>query len=122
LKIAEDLDVENVEIESPAVWDDPADSRYVLRLYVTGKTPSSLRAIANVKEVCEQYLPGRYQLLVIDIYQQPVLAEEDQILVAPTLVKRAPGPPRKLIGDLSDRDRILKGLGLWPGPEASTED
>jgi circadian clock protein KaiB len=118
--------VEKVETESLAVTDEPASSRYVLRLYVTGKTPSSLRAIANVKEVCEQYLPGRYQLLVIDIYQQPVLAEEDQIVVAPTLVKRAPGPPRKVIGDLSDRDRVLKGLDLWPRietrSEASTED
>jgi len=114
--------VENVETERSTATDESVSSRVVLRLYVTGKTPSSLRAIANVKEVCEQYLPGRYQLLVIDIYQQPVLAEEDQILVAPTLVKRSPGPPRKVIGDLSDRDRVLKGLGLWPGTEAGTED
>jgi circadian clock protein KaiB len=113
--------VEKVETESTAGTDPSASSRYVLRLYVTGKTPSSLRAIANVKEVCEQYLPGRYQLLVIDIYQQPVLAEEDHIVAAPTLVKRAPGPPRKVIGDLSDRDRVLKGLDLWIGTEASTE-
>jgi circadian clock protein KaiB len=113
--------VEKVETESAAAADEPASSRVVLRLYVTGKTPSSLRAIANVKEVCEQYLPGRYQLLVIDIYQQPVLAEEDQILVAPTLVKRSPGAPRKIIGDLSNRDRVLKGLDLWPGAETGTE-
>lgn len=90
---------------------------YVLRLYVTGKAPSSLRAIAGVKEVCERHLRGRYHLQVIDIYQQPALAEEDQIIVAPTLVRKSPGPMRKVFGDLSDRDRILLGLDLRPDPE-----
>jgi circadian clock protein KaiB len=85
---------------------------YSLRLYVTGGTLSSLRAIARVREVCEEFLPGRYQLQVIDIYQQPALAGGDQITVAPTLVRRAPGPLRKLIGDLSNRERILAGLEL----------
>jgi circadian clock protein KaiB len=102
------------------VDDEPAPAAappYVLRLYVTGKTPNSLRAIANVKEVCERYLPGRYNLQVIDIYQQPALAEADQIIVAPTLVKKSPGPLRKVIGDLSDRERILLGLDLRPDPE-----
>jgi circadian clock protein KaiB len=87
---------------------------YILRLYVTGGTRSSLRAIARVREVCEEFLPGRYQLQVIDIYQQPALAGGDQITVAPTLVRRAPGPLRKLIGDLSNRERILAGLDLLP--------
>lgn len=85
---------------------------YVLRLYVTGKTPNSLRAITNLKELCDQYLPGRYDLQVIDIYQQPLLAEEDQIMAAPTLVKELPPPLRKLIGDLSDRERVLVKLDL----------
>lgn len=85
---------------------------YVLRLYVTGKTPNSLRAIANLKELCERYLPGRYDLQVIDIYQQPLLAGDDQIVAAPTLVKELPPPLRKLIGDLSDRERVLVRLDL----------
>jgi circadian clock protein KaiB len=90
---------------APSSW-------YILRLYVTGGTLSSLRAIARVREVCEEILPGRYQLKVIDIYQQPALAAGDQITAAPTLVRRAPGPLRKLIGDLSNRERILAGLEL----------
>jgi len=90
---------------APSPW-------YVLRLYVTGGTLSSLRAIARVREVCEEFLPGRYQLQVIDIYQQPALAGGDHITAAPTLVRRSPGPLRKLIGDLSSRERILAGLEL----------
>jgi circadian clock protein KaiB len=90
---------------APSPW-------YILRLYVTGGTLSSLRAIAKVREVCEELLPGRYQLQVIDIYQQPALAGGDHITVAPTLVRRAPGPLRRLIGDLSNRERILAGLEL----------
>lgn len=94
----------------------PQGACYVLRLYVTGKTPNSLRAIANLKELCDQYLPGRYDLQVIDIYQQPTLAEEDQIVATPTLVKELPPPLRKLIGDLSDRERVLIRLDLQPVP------
>lgn len=89
-----------------------ASPRYILRLYVTGKTPNSVRAIAKVREVCEELLQGQYLLQVVDIYQQPALASSDHILVAPTLVRKAPGPLRKLIGNLSDRERILAGLGL----------
>jgi circadian clock protein KaiB len=88
--------------------------RYILRLYVTGKTPNSIRAIAGIKEVCDEFLPGQYQLQVVDIYQQPALAEGDHIMVAPTLVRRAPGPLRRLIGNLCDRDRLLAGLELQP--------
>jgi circadian clock protein KaiB len=115
----------NPGIEGLAQADDesvhvtgPVEAQpYLLRLYVTGKAPHSLRAIASVKEVCEQYLSGRYHLQVIDIYQQPALAEADQIIVAPTLVKKSPGPLRKVIGDLSDRERILQVLDLCPDPE-----
>lgn len=92
----------------------PAPPRYILRLYVTGKTPNSIRAVARIKEVCEEFLPGQYQLQVVDIYQQPALAEGDHILVAPTLVRRSPGPLRRLIGNLYDRDRLLAGLELQP--------
>jgi circadian clock protein KaiB len=91
-----------------------APPRYFLRLYVTGKTPNSIRAVARIKEVCEEFLPGQYQLQVVDIYQQPALAEGDRILVAPTLVRRSPGPLRRLIGNLYDRDRLLAGLELQP--------
>lgn len=87
---------------------------YILRLYVTGKTPNSIRAVAKIREVCEECLAGHYQLQVVDIYQQPALAEGDHILVAPTLVRKAPGPLRRLIGNLTDRERILAGLELQP--------
>ncbi|HEX9941183.1 MAG TPA: circadian clock KaiB family protein [Thermoanaerobaculia bacterium] len=89
----------------------PAD-RYALRLYVTGATPSSGRAIANVKAICEEHLRDRYDLEVIDIYQQPDLADEDEIVAAPTLVKRQPLPLRRLVGDLSDPQRVLLRLNL----------
>ncbi|HEY6011184.1 MAG TPA: circadian clock KaiB family protein [Nitrospirota bacterium] len=88
--------------------------RYVLKLYVTGLTPASTRAITNIKKICEEHLQGRYELEVVDIYQQPVLAKGEQIIAAPTLIKKLPLPLRKFIGDLSDSDRILLGLDLRP--------
>jgi circadian clock protein KaiB len=87
---------------------------YVLRLYVAGTTPQSLRAIGNIKKICEEHLAGRYDLEVIDIYQQPSLAEGEQIIAVPTLVKKLPEPLRRLIGDLSDTYRVLVGLDLRP--------
>jgi circadian clock protein KaiB len=87
---------------------------YVLRLYVSGTTPKSLRAIMNVKKICEENLKDRYDLQVIDIYQQPVLAKGEQIIAAPTLIKKLPLPLRKLIGDMSNVDRVLLGLDLRP--------
>src|SRR5579862_8317452 len=96
--------------------EDAANDRYVLRLYVTGTTPKSLRAIANLKQICEEHLKGRYDLEVIDLYQQPRLAEGDQIVAAPTLIKRLPDPLRRLIGDMSDTDKVLVGLDLRPKP------
>jgi circadian clock protein KaiB len=89
-----------------------AREKYCLRLYVTGSTPKSIRAITNIKRICEAHLQGRYILEVIDIYQQPVLAKGEQIIAAPTLVKSLPLPLRKFIGDMSDTDRILIGLDL----------
>jgi circadian clock protein KaiB len=85
---------------------------YVLRLYVTGMTPRSTEAVATIKSLCEELLEGRYDLEVIDIYQHPVLARDEQIIAAPTLVKALPAPLRRLIGNLSDRERVLLGLDL----------
>ncbi len=88
---------------------------YVLRLYITGMTPKSARAIANVKNLCTHYLQGRYTLKVIDICRQPRLATGEQIIAAPTLIKELPLPLRKLIGDMSDTARFLIGIDLQPG-------
>ena len=89
-------------------------SEFVLRLFVTGMTSKSTRAIANLKKVCEDYLDGRYELKVIDIYQQPNLAREEQIICTPMLIKQLPLPFRKLIGDISDTEKVLVGLDLKP--------
>ena len=92
----------------------PRGPSYALRLYVAGMTPRSARAITNIKTICEELLKGRYSLQVIDIYQQPVLAKGEQIIAVPTLIKRLPLPLRRIIGDLSDRERVLIGLDLSP--------
>jgi circadian clock protein KaiB len=89
-------------------------AEYVLRLYVAGTTPNSVRAIENIKRICDEYLKGRYDLEVVDIYQQPVLAKGDQIIAVPTLIKKLPLPLRKFIGDMSTTERILVGLDLRP--------
>lgn len=92
-------------------------SRYVLRLYVTGATGGSARAIENIKKLCEERLKGRYELQVIDLYQQPGLAKGEQILAAPTLIKKLPLPLRRLVGDMSDVKRVMVGLDLRPKGE-----
>jgi circadian clock protein KaiB len=89
----------------------PAD-RYVLRLFVTGMTLRSARAVKNLREICDEYLEGRYDLEVVDIYQQPLLAKGEQIIAAPTLIKKFPLPARRIIGDMSNRERVLIGLHL----------
>jgi circadian clock protein KaiB len=86
--------------------------KYLLRLFVTGNTPQSSRAIANIKNICEEHLKGRYELEVVDLYQQPELAKEEQILAAPTLIKKLPLPLRRIIGDLSNSERLIVGLDL----------
>lgn len=86
--------------------------RYELRLYVTGTSPRSGQAIANVRALCEEFLAGRYDLEVIDIYQQPHQAAHEQIIAAPTLIKITPKPSRRMIGNLSDREKVLVGLNL----------
>ena len=85
-----------------------------MRLYVTGLTAKSQHAIASIKRICEEHLKGRYQLEVVDIYQQPTLAKGEQIIAAPTLIKRLPLPLRKFIGNLANTERILLGLDLRP--------
>src|SRR4051812_8145401 len=96
---------------SPAA---PQGERYLLRLYVTGMTPRSTQALANLKAICEAHLPRCYDLEVIDLYQQPALARGEQIVAAPTLIKVLPRPPRRLVGNLSRTDRVLIGLDLLP--------
>ena len=90
------------------------NKEYVLRLYIAGATPRSIRAVANIREICHRSLNDRYELEVIDIYQQPALAKREQVIAAPTLVKKLPLPLRRFIGDLSDTERILVGLELQP--------
>jgi len=89
-----------------------AAERYVLKLYVTGATARSLRAIANIKTICEQHLKGRYDLEVVDVYRRPALLRTDQIVAVPTLVKKLPVPLRLLVGDLSRTEQVLQGLDL----------
>lgn len=91
-----------------------AKKKYILRLYVTGMTPRSIRAIENIKKICEEHLKGRYDLEVIDIYRQPRLTEGEQIIAAPTLIKKLPLPLRRFIGDMSSTEKILLGLDLRP--------
>lgn len=86
---------------------------YILRLYVAGQTPNSVHAIANIKKICEENLQGRYVLEVIDLYQQPQLAQGEQIVAVPTLIKKLPPPLRRVIGDMSNTERVLVGLDLW---------
>jgi circadian clock protein KaiB len=106
------------EFEKAAAKGDWA--KHVLHLYITGMTPKSTLAIANVRKLCEKHLTGSYELKVIDIYQQPQLAREEQIIATPTLIKKQPLPLRRLIGDMSDTERFLAGIGLKPKEFMST--
>jgi len=92
--------------------------KYVLRLYIAGMTPHSREAIRAVTAICEEHLAGRYELEVIDLYRQPALAKGEQIIAAPTLIKKLPEPLRKFIGNMADRERILVGLDLQPKKSA----
>ena|ERR1700726_205464 len=95
----------------------PSESgKYILRLYVAGSTPQSGRAITNIKVICETYLKDRYALTVVDLYEERERARQDQIMVAPMLIRQSPLPVRRLIGDLSQTDRVLAALDLAPAP------
>ena len=100
--------------KAEAALQERKTAAYVLRLYVAGATPRSIRAIDNVKAICEEHLRERYELEVIDLYQQPVLAMGEQIIAAPTLIKELPEPLRRIIGDMSSTEKILVGLDLKP--------
>jgi circadian clock protein KaiB len=110
----------NAEKERP--FDVPEQSavpegtpgKYILRLYITGMTKRSARAIENLQTFCEKHLAGHYELQVIDVYQQPELARTEQIVAVPTLIKKLPLPLRRLIGDMSDEERVLVGLDILP--------
>jgi len=91
---------------------DKTDDKWVLRLYVAGQSPKALTALANLKKICEEQLEGKYSIEVIDLLINPQLGKEDQILALPTLVRKLPVPVRKIIGDLSDTERVLVGLDL----------
>lgn len=97
---------------TPADLDGPPTERFELRLYVAGQSPKSVRAIDNLRRLCEQHLNGRYVIEVIDLLESPSLARGDEIVAVPTLVRRLPTPIRRIIGDLSDTDRVLVGLQL----------
>ena len=100
---------------SAAIQESPlAGGHYNLRLYVAGQTPKSLTALANLKKICEEHLVGRYHIEVIDLLKHPQLAAGDQILAVPTLVRRLPEPLKRIIGNLSDMERVLVGLDLRP--------
>ncbi|HUE95573.1 MAG TPA: circadian clock protein KaiB [Longimicrobiaceae bacterium] len=96
-------------------------SKYLLRLFVTGKTPRAEKAISNLRRICEEDLRGQYDLEVIDVMENPDVAEDEKILATPTLIKRLPLPLRRVIGDLSDKDKVLLGLDVWPDPPGEDE-
>jgi len=95
-----------------ADWGNEEGDTYVLRLFVAGTSPNSVRAITNLKNVCEKHLPGRYELEIIDVHQQMHKAEGEQLIALPMLLKKYPGTERRLIGDMSDTEKVLKGLGI----------
>lgn len=101
-------------LEAPSVEPPPADAnaKHTLRLYIAGQTPRSTAAVANLKRFCEAHLPGRYNIEVIDLMKTPTLARDHQILAIPTLVRELPSPVKKIIGDLSNTERVLIGLDL----------
>jgi len=101
-----------------AIAEGSGDEHFVLRLYVSGMTPRSRAAIDNIQKLCQEHLAGRYDLQIIDIYQQPELARDQQIIAAPTLVKKLPLPLRKLVGDMADAGRVMLVLSMVPPPKA----
>lgn len=103
----------SAEVFERAIAENP-DTRFVLRLYVSGMTARSRQAIDNIRQLCEEHLAGCYDLEIIDIYQQPALAKEGQVIAAPTLVKTLPPPLRRVIGDMGDSGRIMVVLGIVP--------
>jgi circadian clock protein KaiB len=112
-----------MNVSADGCLDDPPNpsQAFLLRLYVAGQTPKSILAFRNLKSICEQHLAGQYQIEVIDLLENPMLAGGDQILAIPTLVRRLPGPVMRIIGDLSNTERVLVGLDLRLLPTRSTK-
>jgi circadian clock protein KaiB len=106
----EEVDVAFLEASVVSEADGRSPSRYVLKLYVTGQTPNTERAITNLRRICAEELGGQYEMQVIDVLEHPQMAEDDKILATPTLIKRLPPPLRRVIGDLSDKHKVLLGL------------
>jgi circadian clock protein KaiB len=106
------VDTDNTLKQLEKIVADLAQPSYVFRLYVSGTTPRSSMAVANVRRLCERYLPGRYQLEVIDVYKQPAATRQQQVVAVPTLIKEVPLPPQRFVGDMSDTERIVIGLNL----------
>jgi len=99
-------------VNTPDSNAKPGAFEWVLQLYITGATPNSLKAVTNIKQICEEHLKGRYSIEIIDVYQQVGVAEQEQLIALPLLIKRQPLPERRMIGDLSNTEKVLKGLGL----------
>ena len=96
----------------PESEDLPEENTYRLRLFVTGASPNSTRAIINLKQICEAHIKDNYEMEIVDVHQQPLLAQSEQIVALPLLIKLSPGPQRRLIGDMSDTKKVLRGLDL----------
>jgi circadian clock protein KaiB len=94
------------------------ETKWILKLYITDMTPRSAKALENLKKLCEEYVPGQYTIEIIDLLKNPQLGEGDQIIAVPTLVRKLPEPMRRLIGDLSDREKVLVGLNIIPTKES----
>lgn len=101
---------------------EPRTPKWTLRLYVAGQTPKSVTAFANLKKICEEYMHGEYTIEIIDLLENPQLAEGDQIIAVPTLVRKLPEPVKKIIGDLSNTDRVLVGLDIVPTDRKSVQE
>ena len=99
-------------MESQSITDKPEQEIWELRLYVAGQTPKAIKAFANLKKICEEHLKGEYRIQVIDLLENPHLAKQDQIIALPTLVRKLPQPIKQLIGDLSNKEKIIVGLEL----------
>lgn len=109
-----DFEIKDSTEEFEKALKAQGEFKYVLRLFVSGMTPRSIRAIENIKRICEERLKSRYELEVVDIYQRPDLIKGEQLVTAPTLIKKLPEPLRKMIGDLSDTEKVLVALDLKP--------
>jgi circadian clock protein KaiB len=107
---------EGIEAVQPGIEPEPVPGKdvYILRLYVAGQTKKSLAAFANLKKICEEHLQGRYRIEIVDLLEHPQLAKGDQILAIPTLVRQLPPPIKKIIGDLSNTEKVLVGLDIRP--------